>query len=451
MRNVWLRSPNPSNANNVRIVNTDGSVNNNNANNSHGVAADCEKLSVSSSRKTKAVQLTQGATVLPPKKKEGILRVTAVSFEIVRLSALAIIFIMSYEKIIAFDSLYKGLKKCCKNVRWKDSTVGYEGNALKNTYRLRQSLVNGKYKLDKYQRFIIHEPKRREIVATRIKDRQFQRSLCDNGFYEEITRSFIADNCACLQGRGVDYTLNRTTAHLRRYYAENGREGWVLKCDIYHYFQSINHDVAKAAIHKRVKDAQIAERACEIVDSFGEIGLGLGSQVSQLVALAVLDDIDHYIKERLHIKHYIRYMDDFVLIHTDKAYLQECLGQITEKLNAIGLQLNKKTALYPLRQGVKLLQWRFTISDSGRIVRKMDKKKQGKQRRKLKKLYAKEQNGDYAPRTAHESLVSWLANAARGDTYHQRRKMIKFYKELEDSYNEKRPLQTPCESGGNGE
>ena len=187
------------------------------------------------------------------------------------------------------------------------------------------------------------------------------------------------------------------------------------------------------------------------MDSFGEIGLGLGSQVSQLVALAVLDDIDHYIKERLHIKHYIRYMDDFVLIHTDKAYLQECLGQITEKLNAIGLQLNKKTALYPLRQGVKLLQWRFTISDSGRIDRKMDKKKQGKQRRKLKKLYAKEQNGDYAPGTAHESLVSWLANAARGDTYHQRRKMIKFYKELEDSYNEKRPLQTPCESGGNGE
>ena len=364
------------------------------------------------------------------------MRATAVPLEVVRLSAPAT-FIMSYEKVIEFDSLYKGLKECCKNIRWKDSTVGYEGNALKNTYKLRQSLINGKYKLDKYQHFTIYEPKRREIVATRIKDRQFQRSLCDNGFYEEITKPFIVDNCACLRGRGVDYTLNRMTAHLRRYYNEHGREGWVLKCDIHHYFQSINHDIAKAAIRKRVSDSQIAERACEIVDSFGEVGLGLGSQVSQLVALAVLDDLDHYIKERLRIKHYIRYMDDFVLIHPDKEYLQKCLELITEKLNAIGLQLNKKTALYPLRQGVKLLQWRFIITDTGRIVRKMDKKKQGKQRRKLKKLYAKEQSGEYAKGTARESLVSWLANAARGDTYYEQQKMIKFYKKLEGSHNEK--------------
>lgn len=346
-------------------------------------------------------------------------------------------FIMSYEQVISFDNLYKGLKTSCRNIRWKDSTVGYEGNALKNTYRLRQSLLNGKYKIDRYQHFTIYEPKRREIVATRLKDRQFQRSLCDNGFYEQITKPFITDNCACLRGRGVDYTLNRLTAHLRRYYNEHGTDGWVLKCDIYHYFQSIPHEVAKAAVYKRVSDKQIADRACEIIDSFGDIGLRLGSQVSQLVALAVLDDLDHYIKERLRVKHYIRYMDDFILVHHDKAFLQNCRAEIERRLNAIGLQLNGKTALYPIRQGVKLLQWRFIITDSGAIIRKMAKKKQGKQRRKLKKLYAKEQSGEYAPGTAHESLVSYLANAARGDTYHERRKMIKFYKELEAKSNEK--------------
>jgi len=300
---------------------------------------------------------------------------------------------MSYEKVISFNALYKGLKICCKNVRWKDSTIGYEGNAFKNTYKLRKSLVSGEYSIDKYQRFTIYEPKKREIVATRIKDRQFQRSLCDNGFYEQITRSFIQDNCACLRGRGVDYTLDRITAHLRRYNAQNGAEGWVLKCDIHHYFPSINHDVAKAAIRKRVTDDGIASRACEIIDSFGDVGIGLGSQVSQLVALAVLDDIDHYIKERLRIKHYVRYMDDFVLIHPDKEYLKQCREEVEKKLSEIGLQLNKKTALYPLRQGVKILNWRFIISDSGKIVRKMSKSKQGKQRRKLKRLYAKELSG----------------------------------------------------------
>ena len=376
------------------------------------------------------------------------MRVTKVPYGVVLLYAPA--FIMSYEQVISFDSLYKGLKKSCKNIRWKDSTVGYEGNALKNTYKLRQSLLNGKYKIDKYQHFTIFEPKQREIAATRIKDRQFQRSLCDNGLYEQITKSFIADNCACLQGRGVDYTLDRMTAHLRRYYNEHGTEGWVLKCDIHHYFPSIRHDIAKAAIRKRVKDAQIAERACEIVDSFGEIGIGLGSQVSQLVALAVLDDLDHFIKERLRIKHYIRYMDDFILIHEDKEYLRQCKKEIEARLSALGLQLNNKTALYPLHQGVKLLQWRFIVTDTGAIIRKMGKKKQSKQRRKLKKLYAKEQSSEYAAGTASESLVSWLANAARGDTYYERCKMINYFKNMEATYNAREYLQTTCPGGGNG-
>lgn len=347
---------------------------------------------------------------------------------------------MSYEEVISFDALYKGLKLSCKNIRWKDSTVGYEGNALKNTYKLRQSLLTGKYSIDKYQRFVIYEPKKRDIVATRIKDRQFQRSLCDNGFYEQITRSFIADNCACLRGRGVDYTLNRITAHLRRYYEESGTEGWVLKCDIHHYFPSINHEVAKAAIRKRVSDKDIAFRACEIIDSFGELGIGLGSQVSQLVALAVLDDLDHYIKERLRVKHYVRYMDDFVLISPDKEFLQHCRKEIEKKLADIGLQLNKKTALYPLRQGVKMLQWRFIVTDTGRIVRKMSKGKQGKQRRKLKKLYEKEIIGVYPKGTTRESFRSWIANADRGDTFFERRKMLNFINDLEVSKNEERLL-----------
>lgn len=428
-------------------MNTDGSLNNNNANNANAVAPDCENSPYQVVKKTKAARLTQGATVLPPKGgnvagDKGTLRGSP--FICTR-------YFMAYEEVISFDSLYKGLKKSCRNVRWKDSTVGYESNALKNTYRLRQSLLNGKYKLDKYQRFTIYEPKKREIVATRLKDRQFQRSLCDNGFYEQITKSFIADNCACLRGRGVDYTLNRMTAHLRRYYNEHGTDGWVLKCDIYHYFQSIRHDIAKAAIYKRVTDKEIAARACEIVDSFGEIGLGLGSQVSQLVALAVLDDLDHFIKERLRVKHYIRYMDDFILVHEDKAFLQSCRVEIENRLNAIGLRLNEKTTLHPIRQGVKLLQWRFIITDSGAIIRKMSKKKQGKQRRKLKKLYAKEQSGEYEKGTARESLICWLSNADRGNTYYERQKMKNYFVNLEVQNNDKREhLQEACTGGGYG-
>ena len=90
----------------------------------------------------------------------------------------------------------------------------------------------------------------------------------------------------------------------------------------------------------------------------------------------MLDDLDHFIKERLRIKHYLRYMDDFVLIHPDKSYLQECRKQIAARVGALDLELNKKTTLYPLRQGVCLMNWRFVISaDTGRILRYMNGKK----------------------------------------------------------------------------
>lgn len=337
----------------------------------------------------------------------------------------------TYDEIISFDKLYKGLKDSCRNVRWKDSVVGYEQNALKNTYSLRTSLLKGTYKIEKYQRFIIHEPKEREIVATRMRDRQFQHSLCDNGFYEQITKSFIHDNCACLRGRGVDYTLNRVNAHLRRFYTQHGNDGYVLKCDIHHYFASIRHDIAKSAIRKRIKDENMVEHVDKIIDSFGEIGLGLGSQVSQLIALAVLDDMDHFIKEELHIKHYVRYMDDFILIHEDKEYLMHCRHVLETHLCNMGLELNKKTQIIPLHKGFNMLQWRFILTDTGKIIRKMAKKKQSRERRKLKALLKKEAAG-FVPRgTARESLRSWLANADRGDTYYERKRMIAYFRQLE--------------------
>lgn len=272
-----------------------------------------------------------------------------------------------YEQAISFKQLYIGLQKSSRNVRWKDSVATYSTNALKNTFKLRQSLLNGKYRIDPYQRFLIHEPKEREIVATRIKDRQFQRSLCDNVLYPQITRSFIRDNCACQRGKGVDDALDRMDAHIHRYYRKHGSKGWVLKCDIRHYFAETRHEDAKAALRKHISDDEAYKKASDIIDSFGsDKGIGLGSQVSQLVQLALLDDFDHFMKERLGIKHYIRYMDDFILIHEDKAYLEYCLCKIEEWLSTLNLSLNSKTHIHPLQQGITFLKWRFILTDSGK-------------------------------------------------------------------------------------
>ena len=102
-----------------------------------------------------------------------------------------------WERVISFGALLHGLKMAQRNVMWKDSVVGYSLNALENTLKLKRELEDGTYRISAYQRFMIHEPKTREIVATRIRDRQFQRSLCDNVLYKDMTRGFIHDNCAC--------------------------------------------------------------------------------------------------------------------------------------------------------------------------------------------------------------------------------------------------------------
>lgn len=336
-----------------------------------------------------------------------------------------------FNDVISFDSLYFGLRKSCNGVRWKDSTVNYEANGLKNTLALCEKLENETYEIGDYQVFKIYEPKERIIMAARLVDRQFQRSLCDNGLYEDITEHFIRDNIAYQMGRGTSDALDRLTYLLRRYYRKNGNKGWVLKCDIHHFFQEINHDVAKEAIRKVVSDKKAAQAVEEIIDSFdGDTGLGLGSQVSQLVALAVLNELDHFIKEKLRIKVYIRYSDDFVLVHPNKEYLQFCYKEIENRLARIHLKLNKKTCIHPLEQGIKFLKWRFIITDTGKVLRLMDKKKTSKRRRRLRKLWLKEVCGQVAPGTTAESLRSYLSDAAHGSTYRQSRALINYYENM---------------------
>ena len=337
-----------------------------------------------------------------------------------------------YDKVLTYGNMRRALNKVCRDVRWKDSVVGYELHAPRNTYQLIDELKRGAYKISPYQRFTIYEPKKRDIVATRIRDRQVQMALCDGGLYEDITEHFIYDNCACQIGKGTDFALKRVKTHLRKFYQKHGKEGWVLKLDIKQFFPSTKHYVAKKAIAKRVSDPYARQLVFDVIDSFeGDAGIGLGSQISQLVELAVLDDLDHFIKERLGVKHYVRYMDDMIFIHQDKEFLKWVWSEVEKELAKLELELNKKSCIYPLSQGVKFLKWRFIITNTGKIVQRMDSSKQSKERHRLKALLIKEANGEIPKGTAQNSLQAWLANADRGDTFFQQKRMIAFYEKTE--------------------
>ena len=327
-------------------------------------------------------------------------------------------------------NLYAALKKCCKGVRWKDSVVGYEDRGLLHSVELSNALRSGTYHISKYQKFEVFEPKHREIVASRLVDRQWQRSLCDAGLYDDITEHFTADNCACQVGRGTDYATSRLKSQLSSFARKCG-DGWVLKCDVRKFFASIPHDVAKAAIAKRTFDPRAAQSAFDVIDSFdGDVGLGLGSQMSQLTALAVLDDLDHLVRERLGVRGYVRYMDDLILIHEDKSHLALCLDAISAYLSDIGLQLNEKTALQPIGHGVWFLKWRYVITDSGKVLMLCDPKKLPRWMGRLRKVWEREEIGLSEPDSTEQVFRCYLAHLAMGDTHKERDRLVRFYHEL---------------------
>lgn len=316
-----------------------------------------------------------------------------------------------------FENLYNAMNVCKTNVMWKDSVAGWVKNGLINCAKLESQLQNNTYSIDKYSRFTIYEPKQREIVSTRFKDRVFQRSLCENYLTEQISKSFVYDNGACLRGKGTEFTRSRLIAHIQKFYRKHGRNGYVLKCDISNFFGSTPHSVVKEKVRKLCDDDWAYSEVCRIVDSFGtednpHVGMGLGSQITQLCQLAVLNDIDHGIKERKRIKHYSRYMDDFVLIHESKEVLKDCLQYIREELEAMGLKLSdKKTQIFPITQPIHFLGYSFRLTETGKVVKKVLPKKVSHERRKLKRMVGLVNDGRITRDKVNQCFASWLAHA----------------------------------------
>lgn len=313
--------------------------------------------------------------------------------------------------------MYRSLKKCCRNVRWKTSVTQFEMNALKNTTKAIVSIKSNKYKLSDYQHFTIYEPKFRYITATKIKDRQVQRSLCDTVLYKLITKSFIYSNGACQKSKGTNFVLKDFKKQLQRYYRKNGDSGYYLKCDIHHFFESINHDILKSLLKKKISDEHILNMLFMIIDSFGERGLGLGSQVSQLLALLYLDELDHIIKEKLRIKVYTRYMDDFILVSENKENLILAKKYIEEYLSTIDLELNNKTTLQKLKYGINYLHWKYKITPTGKVIMLPDKKRCTDRRRKLKRLIKLYQNDKVSLDTLLQISTAMKAHLSKGNAY----------------------------------
>jgi hypothetical protein len=164
---------------------------------------------------------------------------------------------------------------------------------------------------------------------------------------------------------------------------------------------------------------------------FGTVGLGLGSQISQVLALSAANELDHYIKEVLGIHCYGRYMDDGYLIHPSKEYLKECLEKIRKKCEELGLKLNlKKTRIISIRNDFQWLKIKFRLTETGYIVKRIWHRSVVRMRRKLKKLKRKMEAGILAMSDIVASYQSWKSHTARLDVYRTMREMDYLYASL---------------------
>lgn len=341
-----------------------------------------------------------------------------------------------YESVFSYKNLYDSGKNCCKGVMWKNSTQSYASKIVTNTANTHDILMKRAFKSRGFHDFdLIERGKLRHIRSVHISERVVQRCLCDNILAPVFSHSFVYDNAASLKGKGVDFAMDRLDNHLHKFFRKHGAEGvnkaYVLTGDFSDFFNSAPHSIIYKESEKRIHDPDVRRLACQFMEDFGDTGFGLGSQVSQIDALMVASPLDHFIKEKLRIKHYGRYMDDFYLIHEDKEYLRYCLEQIKIQCEKYGFVLNKKkTRIAPLRGGVKFLKTKFFLNETGRVIRKMNHKSPVKMRRKLRIFRRWIDEGKFTIKDVETAYQSWRGHMIRGNSTTVLRQMDAFYKSL---------------------
>lgn len=341
-----------------------------------------------------------------------------------------------YEKIYQFESLYQVYKATIKGKKEKKDVIQFELDLSNQLWKLHDELQMKLYRLGRYHCFQIYDPKKREIQALSIRDRVVQHSICDNVLKPYFEPRLIYDNAACREGKGTRFATDRLTKFMRDFYKEHGTDGYILKFDIRKFFDSIHHEVLKEKLCC-ISDEEVKELLYHIIDSYAKEpekdelslrGLPLGNQTSQWFALWYLNGLDRLIKERLRIKYYSRYMDDGILIHEDKAYLSLCLKKMTEYVEQeLKLSFNEKTQIFPISQGTDYLGFRFYLTDTGKVIRRLRTSNKKRWKRRLK-LYQKQyRQGTKTFEEITRSMKSYQGHLKYGNTYRLRAKVYQSF------------------------
>jgi len=338
-----------------------------------------------------------------------------------------------YENVISANALYRAAKQSRKTIRFKASVQRYFMSLLRNIWTLREKLTRQDRVTMGFICFKVHDRgKERDIRSVHFKERVAQRALCDEALVPMLSRNLVYDNGASLANKGIHFALNRCKAHLQKYYRSNGfsNSGWVLLIDFSGYFDNVEHAPILRQLRRAFTDERIIRLTWRFVKCFGQKSLGIGSQVSQILAVSYPGEVDHYAKEVLGLRYGGRYMDDSYYFHQDRKHLEECLEKLKEKYEPLGIRLHpRKTQIIPI-QRFTFLKVRFYLTGKGAVVMKPCQASITRMRRKLRKFRALLEHKSMTMDDIMRAYQSWRGYVGHLDSHKTIREMDKLFYEL---------------------
>ena len=335
-----------------------------------------------------------------------------------------------YHKICDIDNIMKFEHIISVNTSNKKKVEKFQEHYVENIYKIRDILMSKNYIPGEYNIFFIHEPKLRLIMSNNIQDKIINHLVAYYLLVEVFDKTFIDTTVATRVGKGTHLGLFYTKKFINDMKRVYGDDFYYLKFDISKYFYNIDHDIIKKIIRNKIKDKDAINIIDRIIDSTNDDYINkkieklklkeiekinnsslsdkkkkirieevnkiplcekgksapIGSMCSQIIAVMYLDKLNHFIKEKLHIKHYVLYMDDGILFSHDKEYLKYCKEEIIKFLYNYKLSINeKKTRVDSIRNGIDFLGFKFYIKNN-KIILKVRNDTKKRFRRKMKKV-----------------------------------------------------------------
>ena len=311
----------------------------------------------------------------------------------------------NYETLLDIDKMIKIYKKITINTKHRGKIFDFNIFYTTNMLSIYDSLKTKSYSHSKYNIFLIREPKERIIMSEKIRDKIVNHLVSDYILLPIIEPLLIEGNVATRKNKGTKMAIY----YMKKFLIEmhnNYNNFYILKCDISKYFYNIDHNILLDELNKIIVDENIFNLVKNIISSTNEEyvnaciskinqnnhlslpnynygkGLPIGNQTSQILAIYYLNDLDHYIKKELGIVYYIRYMDDFILMHENKEYLKYCKKCIENYLfHRRNLKLNKKTNIYSISNGLPFLGFKYFFKNNKLIMTILSKTKRRIKRR----------------------------------------------------------------------